>query len=172
MTRDPIPLPLHHPPNNHGKLLGLKFLLSRFPSSHIPSPTLTPRAPPLRAPHQVPSPNLPAPKSGTCHLLFSSNSVFHFLVGLQSTRWHVTSFQTQLVALCRGGRVVQHYAEIVHGRLTRAQSVRVPPSPFLPTSDTNNATSDPFIVLVLSLSFIASIFFLHISAKIIRAFSK
>ena len=32
--------------------------------------------------------------------------------------------------------------------------------------------SDPFIVLVLSLSFIASIFFLHISAKIIRAFAK
>lgn len=32
--------------------------------------------------------------------------------------------------------------------------------------------SDPFIVLVLSLSFIASIFFLHISAKIIRAFTK
>src|SRR5579863_3685245 len=31
--------------------------------------------------------------------------------------------------------------------------------------------SDPFIVLVLSLSFIASIFFLHISAKIIRAFT-
>lgn len=31
---------------------------------------------------------------------------------------------------------------------------------------------DPFIVLVLSLSFIASIFFLHISAKIIRAFTK
>ena len=34
------------------------------------------------------------------------------------------------------------------------------------------AYSDPFIVLVLSLSFIASIFFLHISAKIIRAFTK
>ena len=33
-------------------------------------------------------------------------------------------------------------------------------------------SSDPFIVLVLSLSFIASIFFLHISAKIIRAFTK
>ena len=32
--------------------------------------------------------------------------------------------------------------------------------------------SDPFIVLVLSLSFIGSIFFLHISAKIIRAFAK
>jgi protein transport protein SEC61 subunit beta len=36
----------------------------------------------------------------------------------------------------------------------------------------NDRHSDPFIVLVLSLSFIASIFFLHISAKIIRAFSK
>ncbi len=32
--------------------------------------------------------------------------------------------------------------------------------------------SDPFIVLVLSLSFIGSIFFLHISAKVIRAFTK
>ena len=31
---------------------------------------------------------------------------------------------------------------------------------------------DPFIVLVLSLSFIGSIFFLHISAKVIRAFTK
>jgi protein transport protein SEC61 subunit beta len=41
--------------------------------------------------------------------------------------------------------------------------------------DANNAvivSSDPFIVLVLSLSFIASIFFLHISAKVIRAFTK
>lgn len=32
-----------------------------------------------------------------------------------------------------------------------------------------NCSSDPFIVLVLSLSFIGSIFFLHISAKVIRA---
>lgn len=32
--------------------------------------------------------------------------------------------------------------------------------------------SDPFIVLVLSLSFIASIFFLHISSRIIKSFSK
>lgn len=32
--------------------------------------------------------------------------------------------------------------------------------------------SDPFVVVVLSLSFIASIFFLHIAAKIVRAFTK
>lgn len=31
--------------------------------------------------------------------------------------------------------------------------------------------SDPFVVIVLSISFIASIFFLHITAKIIRAFT-
>ncbi|WVQ84232.1 hypothetical protein IAT38_006383 [Cryptococcus sp. DSM 104549] len=31
---------------------------------------------------------------------------------------------------------------------------------------------DPFVVIVLSLSFIASIFFLHIAAKIVRAFTK
>ncbi|KNZ81003.1 hypothetical protein J132_03297 [Termitomyces sp. J132] len=37
---------------------------------------------------------------------------------------------------------------------------------------THTIISDPFIVLVLSLSFIGSIFFLHISAKIIRAFTK
>jgi protein transport protein SEC61 subunit beta len=44
---------------------------------------------------------------------------------------------------------------------------------FLPDSgDAVVSHSDPFIVLVLSLSFIASIFFLHISAKIIRAFTK
>jgi protein transport protein SEC61 subunit beta len=36
----------------------------------------------------------------------------------------------------------------------------------------NVNSSDPFIVLVLSLSFIGSIFFLHISAKVIRAFTK
>jgi protein transport protein SEC61 subunit beta len=42
-----------------------------------------------------------------------------------------------------------------------------------PISDASRRSlSDPFIVLVLSLSFIASIFFLHISAKIIRAFTK
>lgn len=32
--------------------------------------------------------------------------------------------------------------------------------------------SDPFVVVVLSISFIASIFFLHIAAKIVRAFTK
>ncbi|GFZ50471.1 Protein transport protein Sec61 subunit beta [Saitozyma sp. JCM 24511] len=31
---------------------------------------------------------------------------------------------------------------------------------------------DPFVVVVLSISFIASIFFLHIAAKIVRAFTK
>ncbi|KAJ2918127.1 hypothetical protein MD484_g2325, partial [Candolleomyces efflorescens] len=37
------------------------------------------------------------------------------------------------------------------------------------TDDSPGLRIDPFIVLVLSLSFIASIFFLHISAKLIRA---
>ncbi|KAF8518668.1 putative translocon subunit [Hysterangium stoloniferum] len=40
------------------------------------------------------------------------------------------------------------------------------------TDDSPGLRIDPFIVLVLSLSFIASIFFLHIAAKIIRLFSK
>ncbi|KZP13545.1 Pre protein translocase Sec Sec61-beta subunit [Athelia psychrophila] len=40
------------------------------------------------------------------------------------------------------------------------------------TDDSPGLRVDPFIVLVLSLSFIASIFFLHISAKIIKAFAK
>ncbi|KAF8502398.1 Sec61beta family-domain-containing protein [Gautieria morchelliformis] len=40
------------------------------------------------------------------------------------------------------------------------------------TDDSPGLRIDPFIVLVLSLSFIASIFFLHIAAKIIRSFSK
>ncbi|KZS90180.1 Pre protein translocase Sec Sec61-beta subunit [Sistotremastrum niveocremeum HHB9708] len=40
------------------------------------------------------------------------------------------------------------------------------------TDDSPGLRIDPFIVIVLSLSFIASIFFLHISAKIIRNFSK
>ncbi|KAI9634585.1 Sec61beta family-domain-containing protein [Dioszegia hungarica] len=31
---------------------------------------------------------------------------------------------------------------------------------------------DPFVVVVLSISFIASIFFLHITAKVVRAFTK
>ncbi|RXK40332.1 protein transporter SEC61 subunit beta [Tremella mesenterica] len=31
---------------------------------------------------------------------------------------------------------------------------------------------DPFVVIVLSLSFIASIFFLHIAAKVVRAITK
>jgi len=39
------------------------------------------------------------------------------------------------------------------------------------TDDSLGLQVDPFIVLVLSLSFIASVFFLHISAKIIRAFA-
>lgn len=32
--------------------------------------------------------------------------------------------------------------------------------------------SDPYVVLILSLAFIGSIFFLHISAKLIRLFTK
>ncbi|KAJ8503088.1 hypothetical protein ONZ45_g11158 [Pleurotus djamor] len=40
------------------------------------------------------------------------------------------------------------------------------------TDDSPGLRVDPFIVLVLSISFIGSIFFLHISAKVIRAFSK
>ncbi|KAF5339825.1 hypothetical protein D9611_009143 [Ephemerocybe angulata] len=40
------------------------------------------------------------------------------------------------------------------------------------TDDSPGLRIDPFIVLVLSLSFIGSIFFLHISAKVIRAFTK
>ncbi|TFK67214.1 Pre protein translocase Sec Sec61-beta subunit [Pluteus cervinus] len=40
------------------------------------------------------------------------------------------------------------------------------------TDDSPGLRVDPFIVLVLSLSFIASIFLLHISAKVIKAFSK
>lgn len=31
--------------------------------------------------------------------------------------------------------------------------------------------SDPFVVIVLALSFIASIFFLHIAAKVVRVFT-
>jgi protein transport protein SEC61 subunit beta len=49
------------------------------------------------------------------------------------------------------------------------------PDPYQPLDtsvDLLPLNRDPFIVLVLSLSFIGSIFFLHISAKIIRAFSK
>ncbi|TEB30925.1 Pre protein translocase Sec Sec61-beta subunit [Coprinellus micaceus] len=37
------------------------------------------------------------------------------------------------------------------------------------TDDSPGLRIDPFIVLVLSLSFIGSIFFLHISAKVVRA---
>ncbi|KAF9456319.1 Sec61beta family-domain-containing protein [Collybia nuda] len=40
------------------------------------------------------------------------------------------------------------------------------------TDDSPGLRVDPFIVLVLSLSFIGSIFFLHISAKVIKAFTK
>ncbi|KAF7313898.1 Protein transport protein Sec61 subunit beta [Mycena chlorophos] len=40
------------------------------------------------------------------------------------------------------------------------------------TDDSPGLRVDPFIVMILSLSFIGSIFFLHIAAKIIRSFSK
>ncbi|KAJ3905421.1 putative translocon subunit [Lentinula edodes] len=40
------------------------------------------------------------------------------------------------------------------------------------TDDSPGLRVDPFIVLVLSLVFIGSIFFLHISAKVIRMFTK
>lgn len=73
----------------------------------------------------------------------------------------------------RGGcwRLLKHDAEALHRRLTGPSSVRGMFITFPPYSNIS-ARSDPFIVLVLSLSFIASIFFLHISAKIIRAFTK
>jgi protein transport protein SEC61 subunit beta len=40
------------------------------------------------------------------------------------------------------------------------------------TDDSPGLRVDPYVVLILSLVFIASIFFLHISAKLIRAFAK
>ncbi|KAK0443116.1 Pre protein translocase Sec Sec61-beta subunit [Desarmillaria tabescens] len=40
------------------------------------------------------------------------------------------------------------------------------------TDDSPGLRVDPFIVLMLSIAFIASIFFLHISAKLIRLFTK
>ncbi|KIM59888.1 hypothetical protein SCLCIDRAFT_1217336 [Scleroderma citrinum Foug A] len=40
------------------------------------------------------------------------------------------------------------------------------------TDDSPGLRVDPYIVLILSLAFIFSIFFLHISAKIIRSFTK
>ncbi|CAE7119989.1 unnamed protein product, partial [Rhizoctonia solani] len=40
------------------------------------------------------------------------------------------------------------------------------------TDDSQGLRVDPFVVMMLSLSFIASIFFLHISAKVVRYFSK
>ncbi|KAI3614356.1 translocon protein [Moniliophthora roreri] len=40
------------------------------------------------------------------------------------------------------------------------------------TDDSPGLRVDPFIVIVLSVCFIGSIFFLHISAKVIRSFTK
>lgn len=121
-----------HTYSTHGEP-ACNFLFPDFPHV-IPSPTLThPRAPSPRAPQPVLSLNHLVPKSGTCPfekaaphpprrlLLFPSDMTIS-----QPTRWHVTSFfQAQLVARRRGGRVIQHDAETVYGRLTGAQSVRV-----------------------------------------------
>lgn len=40
------------------------------------------------------------------------------------------------------------------------------------TDDSPGLRVDPYVVLILSLAFIGSIFFLHISAKIIRSLTK
>ncbi|KAJ8082661.1 Arf guanine nucleotide exchange factor sbh1 [Marasmius sp. AFHP31] len=40
------------------------------------------------------------------------------------------------------------------------------------TDDSPGLRVDPFVVIVLAVCFIGSIFFLHISAKVIRSFSK
>ncbi|KAN0082526.1 Sec61beta family domain containing protein [Tylopilus felleus] len=40
------------------------------------------------------------------------------------------------------------------------------------TDDAPGLRVDPYVVLILSLAFIGSIFFLHISAKLIRVFTK
>ncbi|KAI9566064.1 Sec61beta family-domain-containing protein [Boletus coccyginus] len=40
------------------------------------------------------------------------------------------------------------------------------------TDDSPGLRVDPFVVVILSLAFIGSIFFLHISAKLIRVFAK
>lgn len=44
-------------------------------------------------------------------------------------------------------------------------------SDYFSVANSTQCCSDPFVVIVLSISFIASIFFLHITAKIIRAFT-
>ncbi|KIK98629.1 hypothetical protein PAXRUDRAFT_823674 [Paxillus rubicundulus Ve08.2h10] len=40
------------------------------------------------------------------------------------------------------------------------------------TDDSPGLRVDPYVVLILSIAFIGSIFFLHIAAKIIRSFTK
>lgn len=50
--------------------------------------------------------------------------------------------------------------------------LRVYVSFFLMLACVLTTLSDPYVVLILSLVFIASIFFLHISAKLIRVFAK
>ena len=63
-------------------------------------------------------------------------------------------------------------------RLTMAYAVPLFYYTFAPLPHSHTLTrscahpSDPFVVIVLSLSFIASIFFLHIAAKIVRSFTK
>jgi len=40
------------------------------------------------------------------------------------------------------------------------------------TDDSPGLRIDPFVVMVLSISFIGSIFFLHLSSKLIKLFTK
>ncbi|KDQ05926.1 hypothetical protein BOTBODRAFT_39879 [Botryobasidium botryosum FD-172 SS1] len=40
------------------------------------------------------------------------------------------------------------------------------------TDDSPGLRVDPFVVIIISLSFIGSIFFLHIAAKVVKSFTK
>ncbi|TFK20058.1 Pre protein translocase Sec Sec61-beta subunit [Coprinopsis marcescibilis] len=88
-----------------------------------------------------------------------------------------TSSRTSSVAKPAGAQIRRRAAgtsQVAKPNSTRAAGAGGSSNTMLKlyTDDSPGLRIDPFIVLVLSLSFIGSIFFLHISAKLIRAFSK
>ncbi|KAG2065623.1 hypothetical protein BDR04DRAFT_1161203 [Suillus decipiens] len=113
----------------------------------------------------------------TCSVISSSNvsSVFKVHHQQHESSSHAVSPKVGTVARPPGAQVRRRAANTqVKPNSTRAAGAGGSSGTMLKlyTDDSPGLRVDPYVVLILSLAFIGSIFFLHISAKIIRSFTK
>lgn len=161
---------------NHGTCFASSLLFSSLTDlCTSSSPTQTPR-PVLvarRMARRMPSPDPPVLRFG---MWTAENSL---LANALSMSFFLTVVDVQLVHRCQNPTPLAQRVRVVRRgrcssftRTTRQDSECAYRVSGKMVCVLTNFDSDPYVVLILSLTFIGSIFFLHISAKMIRSFTK